>query len=180
MSIFVSLDQQSLEKFDKNARLTGIVMIVIGIIGIIFPRVLSFTLNLFISTIFLMSAMVLAYSAYASNAKALIIWLKPLLLLVLSLLILFNPAIVISTLGIILVIYFLMDGIASIVLAIKMRIVRGWFFMLLNGLLSLLLGFIMLVGWPFSSVWMVGLLVGISFVFDGIALLALAGNTSLS
>ncbi|WP_221899616.1 hypothetical protein [Bathymodiolus platifrons methanotrophic gill symbiont] len=48
--------------------------------------------------------------------------------------------------------------------------------MLLNGLLSLLLGVIVLVGWPLSSAWLVGLLIGISFLFDGIALLAIAGN----
>jgi len=35
----------------------------------------------------------------------------------------------------------------------------------------LALGTIFVVGWPFSSLFMVGLLVGISLMFDGIALL---------
>ncbi|TXK95538.1 hypothetical protein BMR02_12645 [Methylococcaceae bacterium HT1] len=52
MSIFLSLDKQSLEKFNQSARPTGIAMIVIGIIGIVFPSVISLTLSFFISSLF--------------------------------------------------------------------------------------------------------------------------------
>ena len=103
-------------------------------------------------------------------------WFKPFILFLLALLILFHPAVVISTLGLILAMYFLIDGFAGIALAVEIKPAKGWFFMLLNGLLSLLLGAIVLVGWPLSSTWLVGLLIGISFLFDGIALLAIAGN----
>lgn len=103
-------------------------------------------------------------------------WIKPFILLLLALLILFHPTVVISTLGIILSLYFLFDGFAGIALSVEMKPAKGWGFMLLNGLLSLLLGVIVLVGWPLSSVWVVGLLIGISFLFDGIALIAIAGN----
>jgi uncharacterized membrane protein HdeD (DUF308 family) len=51
MSIFLSLDQHSLEKFNKSAKPTGIAMIVIGIMGIVFPNVTSLTLNFFISSL---------------------------------------------------------------------------------------------------------------------------------
>ncbi len=176
MSIFLSLDQQSLEKFNQSAKPAGIAMIIIGIIGIVFPSLISLTLNFFISSIFLMSAIVLAYSAYACRTQTLVMWFKPFALLVLALLILFHPAVIISTLGIILAIYFLIDGFAGIALSVEMKPARGWVLMLLNGLLSLLLGLVVLVGWPLSSSWMVGLLIGISFLFDGIALIAIAGN----
>ena len=176
MSIFLSLDQQSLEKFNQSAKPTGIAMIVIGIIGIVFPSVISLTLNFFISSLFFLSAIALAYSAYACRTQTLMMWFKPFILLLLALLILFHPAVVISTLGLILAMYFLMDGFAGIALAVEFKPAKGWAFMLLNGLLSLLLGVIVLVGWPLSSTWLVGLLIGISFLFDGIALLAIAGN----
>ena len=180
MSIFLSLDQQSLEKFNQSAKPTGIAMIVIGIIGIIFPNIISLTLNFFISSIFFLSAIALAYSAYACRTQTLMMWFKPFILLLLALLILFHPAVVISTLGLILAMYFLMDGFAGIALSVEIKPAKGWAFMLLNGLLSLLLGVIVLVGWPLSSTWLVGLLIGISFLFDGIALLAIAGNIRAS
>ena len=176
MSIFLSLDPQSLEKFNAKAKPTGIAMIVIGIIGIVFPMLMSWTLNFFVSSLFLLSAIVLAYSAYACKVQTLMMWLKPFILFVLSILILFHPAVVISTLGLVLAFYFLMDGFAGIALSVEMKPSKGWFFMLLNGFLSLVLGGIVLIGWPLSSIWLVGLLIGMSFLFDGLALLAIAGN----
>ncbi|BCG62373.1 MAG: hypothetical protein methR_P0011 [Methyloprofundus sp.] len=176
MSIFLSLDPQSLEQFNAKAKPAGIAMIVIGIIGIIFPVLISWTLNFFVSSLFAISAIVLAYSAYACKAQTLMMWFKPFILFVLSLLILLHPAVVISTLGLVLAFYFLMDGFAGIALSVEMKPAKGWLFMLLNGLLSLVLGGIVLASWPLSSLWLVGLMCGISFLFDGIALLAIAGN----
>ena len=43
---------------------------------------------------------------------------------------------------------------------------RGWFF--LNGLVSLLLGILILAQWPFSSVWAIGTMVGAGVLFNGI------------
>ena len=33
-----------------------------------------------------------------------------------------------------------------------------------------------IAGWPFSSLWLVGLFIGISLLFNGIALLMLTGR----
>ena len=176
MSIFLRLDKQSLDKFNINAKRTGIVMLLIGTIGIIFPALISLTLNYFIGGIFLISAVALAYSAYSCGTQTLMMWFKPFVLFVISLLVFFHPAVVISTLGIVLAVYFLMDGFVSIVLSVEFRPSKGWRYMLLNGLLSLLLGIIVLSSWPLSSFWVVGLLIGISFLLDGIALIAISGN----
>lgn len=180
MSIFLSLDQQSLEKFNQSAKPTGIAMIIIGIIGIVFPSLISLTLNFFISSIFFLSAIALAYSAYVCKTQTLMLWFKPFILFMLALIILFHPGVIISTLGIILALYFLIDGFAGIALSVEMKPAKGWVFMLVNGLLSLLLGLVVLVGWPLSSAWLVGLLIGLSFLFDGIALIAIAGNIKAS
>ncbi len=48
--------------------------------------------------------------------------------------------------------------------------------LILAGLASLALAVIFIAGWPFNSLWLVGLLVGISLLFDGIALLMLTGR----
>jgi uncharacterized membrane protein HdeD (DUF308 family) len=176
MSLFLRFNEQSLEAFNKNAKHTGIVMLIIGTIGIIFPAFISLTLNFFIGGIFLISAVALAYSAYSCGTQTLMMWLKPFVLFVISLLIFFHPAVVISTLGMILAVYFLMDGMFGVVLSVEFRPAKGWRYMLLNGLFSLLLGIIVLSSWPISSFWVVGLLIGISFLLDGVALLAISGH----
>jgi len=99
---------------------------------------------------------------------------------VLSLIIFFHPAVVISTLGIILALYFLIDGFAGIVLSVEIKPAKGWVYMLINGVLSLLLGIFVIAGWPLTSAWIIGLLIGFSFLLDGIALIAIAGNVRTS
>jgi uncharacterized membrane protein HdeD (DUF308 family) len=47
---------------------------------------------------------------------------------------------------------------------------------LLNGIFSIVLAVIFLVGWPFSSLYLVGLFVGISLFIDGVVLLTLGNH----
>ena len=42
-----------------------------------------------------------------------------------------------------------------------------------NGIVSLGLAAVFIAGWPFTTVWLVGLLIGISLFFDGLSLLML-------
>ena len=45
--------------------------------------------------------------------------------------------------------------------------------MVFNGVISALLAILFLIGWPATSLWLVGLYVGISLVFDGWALITI-------
>lgn len=174
MHPFLNTSADNLQGFIKNARRTGIIMIIIGLVGILLPNLISLTLNAFIGIIFLFSAIALAYIAWQSNSKSLSMWFKPFILFALALLVLFHPAVLLSVLGLLLAIYFLLAGFAGITLAFEIRPANGWLFMLINGLLSFALGAIVLFSWPFGSSWVIGLLIGISFFFDGLALIMIS------
>ena len=77
-------------------------------------------------------------------------------------------------LTLLLAIYFFTDGIAHIVLALRMRPVRGWGWTFFTGIVSVLLGAMLLAKWPVSGAWAVGTLVGISILFHGWALVITA------
>jgi uncharacterized membrane protein HdeD (DUF308 family) len=83
----------------------------------------------------------------------------------------YNPVAGIATLGLIFAMYFFMDAFASIGLAFSTKPDKVWWLWLLNGITSFILGVLFIVGWPFSSMYLVGLFVGISLFFDGVALL---------
>ena len=42
---------------------------------------------------------------------------------------------------------------------------RGW--LILNGVISLILGFCIMDSWPVSGLWVIGLFIGIDMIFDG-------------
>ncbi|WP_457748115.1 DUF308 domain-containing protein [Sulfurimonas sp.] len=83
----------------------------------------------------------------------------------------FYPMTGVGTVGLLLGIYFFMDSFAGFSLAFSMKPTKGWFLWFVNAFFSMLIGVLFIVGWPFSSIYLIGLLVGFSLFFDGISLL---------
>jgi uncharacterized membrane protein HdeD (DUF308 family) len=66
----------------------------------------------------------------------------------------------------------LVGGILRIVLSVAERF-DGWRWLLLNGIVSLLLGVSIWRQWPLSGQWVIGLFVGIEMLFSGLSWLML-------
>lgn len=61
---------------------------------------------------------------------------------------------------------FFVSGILRIVSAMTLQF-SGWGFVMLNGVISLLLGVMIYRQWPASGTWVIGLFVGIDMIFNG-------------
>ena len=61
---------------------------------------------------------------------------------------------------------FLVGGALRIIFSLVSRF-DAWPWVLLNGVVDLVLGFLILNGWPDSSLWVIGLFVGIDLFFHG-------------
>lgn len=96
-----------------------------------------------------------------------------LLALIAGVLVMAHPLFGMKVLALILIFYFLTDGSARILLALNMRPVQGWGFVLFGGIISLMLGIMLWQGWPLSGIWAIGVMLGIRMLFSGINLLAL-------
>jgi uncharacterized membrane protein HdeD (DUF308 family) len=161
------------EPLRRRLRMTGLLLVLIGALGILLPQVISITISLFIASLLLLSGVVIGYFTWNSYDRSGLAWLKPFVLVSLGLLILFHPLAGAAALGLMLFIYFLLDGFTGVSFALALRPTSGWVWILLSGIASLVLAFILIAGWPFSSLWLLGLMVGISLLFSGIALLML-------
>ena len=64
------------------------------------------------------------------------------------------------------------SGIMRIVLALSMKEGMPWIAVCLSGAVTLLLGIVILAHWPVSSIYILGLLLGIDLVFAGAAWIA--------
>jgi len=60
--------------------------------------------------------------------------------------------------------------------AFQLRPANGWGWVLFDGLTSLLLGVMILAGWPASSLWAIGTLVGVSVFTGGISRVVVASK----
>ncbi len=167
-------EKDLLENFRKNSKIAGIIFLLLGAVGIFFPGIMSLATAIFVGWLLLFSGFLAAFHTYKTDKKDWLGWLKAFIFLVTGGLIIINPLPGVAALGIIFAVYFLMDSFASFALAFEMKPLKGWWIVLINGILSIILAFIFLIGWPFSSLWLVGLFVGISLLFDGVVLLSLS------
>src|SRR6202043_886263 len=84
------------------------------------------------------------------------------------------------TLAILIAILFFADGRLRILVGMTIRPVVGWGLLVAAGLGSIVVGVILLVGWPATALWATGLLLGVNLIFTGgvNATLALTSRTN--
>jgi len=80
------------------------------------------------------------------------------------------------SLTLILIVFFAIEGVASIMFALehKRELSGRWSWMLASGIIDLILATIISTGLPGTAAWAIGLLVGINMLFGGSALIAMA------
>ena len=168
----ININRNLVQRFKKYATVSGIVFILLGVAGIVFPVFATYTTVVFVAYLMLIAGLSSAWMTWQSNKHDWAGWLKSTLLVLVSILILFFPMDGVAALGLLFSIYFFIDAFAGFGLAFSLRPQKIWWLWLVNAITSLALGMIFIIGWPFSSVFMIGIFVGISLLFDGIALLA--------
>ena len=79
-----------------------------------------------------------------------------------------------ASLTLVLASLFLVEGIFDIALFFQMRATGGSSWILVDGIITLLLGLMIYLRWPSSSNWAIGTLVGVSLVISGATRLMLS------
>jgi uncharacterized membrane protein HdeD (DUF308 family) len=78
-----------------------------------------------------------------------------------------NPLLAAALLTLILGIALIASGIMRIILAFSMKEETPWVWIVVSGVITLLLGLVILGHWPVSSLYVLGLFLGIDLVFAG-------------
>ena len=165
------LEDEMFKTFGKYAKIAGVIFIILGVVGIVYPVFMTMATVTFITWLMLFAGFMAGYFTYFSNKSDSMGWLKSFTLIGVALFILFYPMSGAGTLGLLLAIFFLLDGFTGFRIAFSMRQSKGSILWFMNALFSFLMAILFLINWPFSSMYLVGLLVGFSLFFDGIALL---------
>jgi len=155
----------------------GIVMMVLGFLAVIEPNVATLAISIFVGWLFFIGGIFRALSVWRSRAipgfaRSL---LTALLAIVFGLILIFRPLAGALTLTMVLIAFFILEGITAIVLAVQHREhLRSWGWVLFSGIVDLLLAYLIWAGWPSSADWAIGLLVGINMLFFGLSLVMTA------
>ncbi|HQT38741.1 MAG TPA: DUF308 domain-containing protein [Acidocella sp.] len=156
----------------------GLVLLLLGLAAMALPAFAGIALTVILGYIFALAGIVGLISTFTARQAPGFGWslLSALAALLAGGLLLWNPLQGLVTLTIVLTAFFIADGILMIILAISHRrqLSGKWEWILINGLIDLLLAFIVLSGFPGTVAWVLGLLVGIDMLFGGVSLVALA------
>ena len=89
-----------------------------------------------------------------------------------------HPLIGVATLTLLLAGLFFLEGVLEIIGYFQLWQRRWWGWFLLDGIISLLIGGLILAHWPSSSQWVVGTQVGLSMIVSGVtrAMMSLASR----
>lgn len=155
----------------------GILMMVLGFLAIVEPNVATLAVTLFVGWLFFIGGVFRAASAWHSRNMPGVAWsiLAAVLSIILGLILILRPLAGVLTLTMVLVAFFIIEGIASILGAIQHRQhLRSWGWVLFSGIVDLFLAYLIWAGWPSSADWAIGLLVGINMLFLGLSLVMTA------
>ena len=155
----------------------GIIMMVLGFLAVVEPNVATLAVTLFVGWLFFIAGIFRAAAAWHSRSMPGFAWpmLTALLSVALGVILILRPLAGVLTLTMVLVAFFIVEGIASILGAIQHRQhLRSWGWVLFSGIVDLFLAYLIWAGWPSSADWAIGLLVGINMLFFGLSLVMTA------
>jgi uncharacterized membrane protein HdeD (DUF308 family) len=151
----------------------GVLFTLLGIAGLVFVGLATLVTVVFVGWFFLIAGVAEVVHAIARKGWS-GFWLDLIVGLVTAVagvFILMHPVQGATTLTAVVGVVFLVGGTFRLAAGIGTRNpYAGWF--VLHGVISLLLGVMILAGWPYSSVWVLGTLVSIDLLFDGLRLIS--------
>lgn len=152
----------------------GVLLIALGTLAVLAPLVTGIAIETLIGALFFIGGIAEVIYAFraATWGAGLLSFASGGLSIVCGVIMLLHPLLGLSFLTLLLAGYFFADGIARAVLALQARPLPGWQWMLFNGLVTLLLAGLIVVEWPLSGVWAIGILAGINLLLTGWALTA--------
>ena len=185
----MSTNQPNISTFQRAAAATlhehwvfflveGIVLLVLGAIAIIVPVLATIALTIVIGWLFLVSGVVGLFTTFWMRSAPGFWWslLSAVLGIVVGILLLASPVTGAFSLTLMLIAFFIIEGVASIMFALdhKREMSGRWGWMLVSGIVDLVLATMIFTSLPSTAAWAIGLLVGVNMVFGGAALIAMA------
>jgi uncharacterized membrane protein HdeD (DUF308 family) len=154
----------------------AILFILLGIIAIAIPQFFTIGIELLVGLLLIAAGIVQFIRLFqAKDAPG--FWgsfFGAIFSLILGALFLIYPLAGVLSLTYLMILYFLIDGIAKIYFSFQLKAFQNWGWILISGIVSLALAAIIFTGLPGTAVWVLGLLVGINMLFFGFSLIGFA------
>ena len=153
-------------------------MILAGILALVYPVLSSVAVVVLLGWLLIISGVVQGISLIgARNVPH--FWLQlvsVVLSIIVGVLFLRHPGEGLLTITVLLIVFLLVEGISKLIFALTIRPFPNWGWVLASGIVGILLSFYLWSSLPVTSLWLLGVLLGIQLICEGAALGYLAWN----
>jgi len=147
----------------------GILAILLGTLG------LGMTFGLTLASIELFGILLIVggafqlFNAFKCKGWKSTVWhlLIALLYIAAGVIMVIDPVLASVTLTLVIAWILIAVGIMRSIMAFQMRKASGWYWPLISGIVSIALGVMIIVQWPISGLWVIGLIVAIELILHG-------------
>ena len=156
----------------------GVILALLGVAAIAVPWIATLAFTLVLGWLFLISGIVGLVTTFWMRGMPGFWWslFSAIIAIAAGIILLTSPVSGALSLTFVLIAFFVIEGILTIMYAIEHRnqLSGRWGWMLASGIVDLILAGIIFAGLPGTAAWALGLLVGINLVFGGTAMIGMA------
>ena len=170
--------QAAMREHWKAFLFEGILLAVLGLAAMIVPPLASLAVTIFVGWMFMISGIAGLVLTFWARALPGFWWslISAALAVLAGGILLAQPVKGVYALTLVIGIYFVAEGVTTIMYALEHRreLSERWLWLLIAGIFDVLISFMIISGLPGSAEWAIGLLVGINLVFGGASLIGMA------
>ena len=170
--------ERSVRSHWKLLLIEGVLLVVFGLLAMAVPLLAGIAVTLLFGWLLLFSGIAGMITTLAMRHAAGFWWslLSAALGMLVGVSLLAQPGLGLVTLTYFLVAFFIVEGVATIMFALDHRrtLSGRWGWMLVSGVVDLFLAAMILMGFPGSTAWALGLVVGVNMLFGGASLIAMS------
>jgi uncharacterized membrane protein HdeD (DUF308 family) len=156
----------------------GVVLVILGVAAVVIPPLATLAVEILFGWLLFVSGIIGLFTTFWMRPATGLWWslLSAIVAIAAGLVLLAWPVNGALSLTLVLIAFFVVEGVASIMFALehKRELSGRWGWMLASGTVDLILAAIILAGLPGSAAWALGILLGVNMVFGGSALIAMA------
>ncbi|TLU64589.1 HdeD family acid-resistance protein [Thalassotalea litorea] len=169
----MSIESDAIQDTSRIGMAFGILIVILGILAMVAPMIAGMSIAVMVGLILLFAGIVQIVFALKAQSfgSGLLKFLFGGISVLGGLFMMIMPAMGLITLTIVLLVYFIIEGIFTIIIAFQYKPQQGWGWMLFSGVVTLVLAWMIWKSWPVSGAWAVGILVGVRLLFSGFSII---------
>ncbi len=168
--------RETVKRYSFWYLIQGVLLVVAGVLAFVYPLIASVAIVVLLAWILIISGVLQGIGLIGARHVP-HFWLQAIsavLAILIGLLLLRAPGSGLLVITVLLIVFFMVEGIAKVIFALTIKPFPNWGWVLGSGVVSIFLAVILWANMPLSADWLLGVLLGIQLMCEGAALTYLA------